>query len=990
MFVKIVLLFLVSTMFSPSVLASYYDIYPSALDAVHTGEATVSELSDNTGGSPTWNTNSDGWMFVDKAQILLISSFDIAGHNEAIAAVQLMVKYSVESGYSGTNYLQFNNGTFTNTSTQPADGETDIEDVFDLYAAGVDTWAEIVALNLSFTNDDGGGPDGVSFDYIWIRVTYTPCSPPAAPAASNQSVCFGESTPDLSATGSNIKWYSDAGLTTLVHSGSPYSTGLTAVGTYTFYVTQTLVCESPSTTVTLAIYNVPTATASNNGPACEGGSITLTGGPMGMTNYSWSGPGSYTSSQQSPVRSGVTSAMSGTYTLTVTNSNGCSSSVSTSVVINATPSSPPINSASAVNSTDFTANWSASTGAASYYLDVSASATFSPNLPSYNNLNVGGVTSYNVTGLTPNTPYYYRVRASNSCGTSSNSGNASCTTVPNYSGIIVSGNLTVNNSTIDQTNDPAYITMNGTTKHIDGTGAFQQIKLRVSGTIAFDGVISSGIFQKTLVDASNTYTVISGRTFKNIEFTNNGITILQATSVFENSGDWTNNSNITADLTSTVKFNGTAAQTVKSGGSNYGNVEIINTVLPSVTDGIVLSDDMPVAATLTLTDGTIITGTNKVYVSNSGADKVAEGAGNTDYLNSWVYGNIRRNMTVNTGSYDFPVGSEVNSFLAKLKNNSAFSDVSFIDAFFDRSPATLTVSGITNLILSADGGEYKDVSDGGIWVLTPSGGTDKNYDLSLYFNIYPAFLDDLYDNGFGILSRTGSNLTDPNEWNVTNLGTLDMVTGRLVTDGYAFRQGLTTFSHKGIGVLDDSGLPIELASFSAECLAEEVLISWVTESENNNDYFTLEKSSDGNDFMILATVNGAGSHNSELKYVYNDFSPFNMTYYRLKQTDFDGKFSYSDVISTSCNNSDPSFEINNISENSTGNNDLIVNYTSDKNEVYIVLIDMLGHEIYRRMENSSDGLNKTTISTKNFPAGVYILMMNDSSRYISKKVIIRK
>jgi phosphodiesterase/alkaline phosphatase D-like protein len=74
-----------------------------------------------------------------------------------------------------------------------------------------------------------------------------------------------------------------------------------------------------------------------------------------------------------------------------------------------------------VTDTSFTANWTSVTGATGYRLDVATNSSFGKYVPGYQNLDVGNTTSRNVTGLTRNTNYYYRVRAYNSNGTSPNS-----------------------------------------------------------------------------------------------------------------------------------------------------------------------------------------------------------------------------------------------------------------------------------------------------------------------------------------------------------------------------------------------------------------------------------------------------------------------------------------------------------------------------------------------------------------------------------------
>lgn len=88
-----------------------------------------------------------------------------------------------------------------------------------------------------------------------------------------------------------------------------------------------------------------------------------------------------------------------------------------------TPSAPVIAAPSSISTTSFTANWSASSGATKYYLDVATDVNFTALVSGFNNLDVLNVTSYAVTGLNPATTYYYRVRANNSAGTSADSQN---------------------------------------------------------------------------------------------------------------------------------------------------------------------------------------------------------------------------------------------------------------------------------------------------------------------------------------------------------------------------------------------------------------------------------------------------------------------------------------------------------------------------------------------------------------------------------------
>src|SRR5690606_15746854 len=75
-------------------------------------------------------------------------------------------------------------------------------------------------------------------------------------------------------------------------------------------------------------------------------------------------------------------------------------------------------------------------------------------------------------------------------------------------------------------------------------------------------------------------------------------------------------------------------------------------------------------------------------------------------------------------------------------------------------------------------------------------------------------------------------------------------------------------------------------------------LSWRTESEINNSYFTLERSSNAIDFTAIKTISGAGTSHSGIDYEYYDKTPQGgVNYYRLSQTDFDGTRTYFDIQS---------------------------------------------------------------------------------------------
>lgn len=154
------------------------------------------------------------------------------------------------------------------------------------------------------------------------------------------------------------------------------------------------------------------------------------------------------------------------------------------------PPAPTANAANSLACTSFTANWSASSGATSYYLDVATDVGFTSFVTGFNNINVNNVTSYSITGLTVNTSYYYRLRAATSCASgNSNTITAITTNVPTGVSASASPNPVCAGSTLTLTGGAT----NATSWSWSGPGSFtstSQNPTRASMIAGYAGVYS--------------------------------------------------------------------------------------------------------------------------------------------------------------------------------------------------------------------------------------------------------------------------------------------------------------------------------------------------------------------------------------------------------------------------------------------------------------------------------------------------------------------
>jgi hypothetical protein len=156
---------------------------------------------------------------------------------------------------------------------------------------------------------------------------------PQPTITTNSPVCFGNVLNVNGSGGSTYSWSGPNGFASNQQNNSISPVTLAANGVYTLIVTAGT-CSNV-TTATVVVNPLPTPTAVSNSPVCLLQPINFTG--SGGTTYTWTGPGGYNSTQQNPVITVAQFTNGGTYTLTVTNNNGCVNLVTTNVVINPLP-----------------------------------------------------------------------------------------------------------------------------------------------------------------------------------------------------------------------------------------------------------------------------------------------------------------------------------------------------------------------------------------------------------------------------------------------------------------------------------------------------------------------------------------------------------------------------------------------------------------------------------------------------------------------------
>jgi len=194
----------------------------------------------------------------------------------------------------------------------------------------------------------------------------------------------------------------------------------------------------------------------------------------------------------------------------------------------------------------------------------------------------------------------------------------------------------------------------------------------------------------------------------------------------------------------------------------------------------------------------------------------------------------------------------------------------------------------------------------------------------------------------------------------------------------------TNHGSPGTQAGDVSKLPIELISFTAYLINEVANINWQSASEINNDYFSIERSIDGIEWQNIATIDGAGNSNIPISYTFTDDYPLSkISYYRLRQTDFDGNFSFSKTISLSTKDKD--FNIQKIYSNGTT---LFLDILNANNSKAFVKIAGIDGKIVREYNGDLEkDKSQYKLFIGNSLKGIYMISIESSKAVDCRKIV---
>ena len=227
-------------------------------------------------------------------------------------------------------------------------------------------------------------------------------------------------------------------------------------------------------------------------------------------------------------------------------------------------------------------------------------------------------------------------------------------------------------------------------------------------------------------------------------------------------------------------------------------------------------------------------------------------------------------------------------------------------------------------------------------------------------------------NGVDVGTRSSPTFVD-----LTNDGNSDAMVGETVGN-------FNYYTGNNIG---GTPLPIELSSFDVNMSGDIVLVGWTTSSEINNERFNIERSRSLENFVSIGEVKGAGNSREELDYTFIDAFPLaGISYYRLKQTDFDGKYSYSEIRAVGFDSESSELRV---FPNPTKGNALFVELPEGATDIASFdVMDVNGKSVFRKtvaINADNTGIHEITLTEL---TGLYFLIVRSKTQVWTRKIIL--
>jgi len=223
---------------------------------------------------------------------------------------------------------------------------------------------------------------------------------------------------------------------------------------------------------------------------------------------------------------------------------------------------------------------------------------------------------------------------------------------------------------------------------------------------------------------------------------------------------------------------------------------------------------------------------------------------------------------------------------------------------------------------------------------------------------------------------------------IMNVDGTVLVGGNIVIGNGSVLTGAGYFSNGGsctgdTDFCDGAPLPITLAFFEGNQQGKSIVLNWTTTSEDNFDYFSIQKSCDGINFESIASVKGHGFSSQSILYVYEDLEPLNgVNYYRLKAVDLDGTFEVFALIGVEFFSDDDSLVIY---PNPVVNNKFTIESLNQDLNQSITLRDINGNSILH--STLSYGKNDFQLNQSISP-GNYLIVISGTGKSDIRKLII--